>query len=138
MGALDPGLERLRQELVHELSASEARMRQHVEAAELRTHEHVEGFEARTRERIEAVEARVEAAEVRTRQHVETTGAETRRHFDVVGKALLGKIELVAEGLAAFDERMERFRGEVHENFAKVDRRFLHMEARILSALERR
>jgi hypothetical protein len=75
--------------------------------------------------------------ETRIRGHVEATAAETRRHFDVVGEALLGRIALVAEGLGALDERLERFRGEVHESFAKVDRRFLHLEARIVS-LERR
>ncbi len=71
-------------------------------------------------------------------QHVEATAAGTRRHFDVVGEGLLGKIELVAEGLATLDQRMERFRGEVHENFAKVDRRLLRLEARILSGPEGR
>jgi len=93
------------------------------------------------RQRLETVEAgtrqHAEAVEARMRQHVEATAAETRRHFDVVGEALLGKIQLVAEGLAGLDDRVERFRGEVHENFANVDRRFFHLEARMLS-LERR
>ena len=29
------------------------------------------------------------------------------------------------------DDKVERFRGEVHQEFGKVDRRFLHLEARI-------
>lgn len=94
-------------------------MRQHVDDAEARTRQHVE------------------AAEARTRQYVEAATSDTRRHFDVVGEGLVGKIELVAEGLATLDQKMERFRVEVHENFAKVDRRFLHLEARML-ALENR
>src|SRR5262245_6642641 len=103
MGVLDPGLERLRDELVEELRSTEARMRQHVDAAE-----------------------------ARTRQHVDAAFGDTRRHFGVVAEGRFGKIELVAEGLATLDQKLERFRGEVHENFAKVDRRFLHLEARIL------
>jgi hypothetical protein len=109
MGVLDPGLERLRDDLVHELRATEARMRQYVDEAE-----------------------------TRTRQHVDAVAVGTRRHFDVVGEGLLGKIELVAEGLATLDQRMERFRGEVQESFANVDRRFLHLEARIHPAPEGR
>ncbi len=38
---------------------------------------------------------------------------------------------MVAEGLSTLDEKVERFRDEVHQEFGKVDRRFLHLEARI-------
>ena len=41
------------------------------------------------------------------------------------------------EGLSMLDEKVERFRDEVHQEFGKVDRRFLHLDARI-AVLERR
>jgi hypothetical protein len=126
MGVLDPGLEQLRDDLVRELRATEARMRQHVDEAEARTRHHVDEAEARTRQHVDEVEAR-------TRHHAEAMAGDSRRHFDVVAEGLLGKIELVAEGLATLDQRMERFRDEVQENFAKVDRRFLRLEARIFA-----
>lgn len=164
MGVPDPDLERLREDVLRELRTFETRMRQHVDDAAARTHEHVDAAQARTRQHVEDLEVRtrqhvenmevrtrqlvedteagtrqhVEAAEIRTRQHVDATAADTRRHFGVVGEGLLGKIELAAEGLAMLDQKMERFRGEVQESFAKVDRRFLHLEARILSGPEGR
>ncbi len=71
------------------------------------------------------------------REHVDATAAQTRRHFDVVSEGLMAKIELVAEGLGVLDDKMERFRAEVHESFARVDRRFLNLETRV-SSMERR
>jgi hypothetical protein len=113
MGALDPGLDRLREQLVEEIRASEARTRQYVEA------------------RLGTVEAQL-------RQHIDTTAAETRRHFDVVGERLRSDIKLGMEGLVALDEKVERFRGETRKAFTRLDRRFLHLEARVISARERR
>jgi hypothetical protein len=63
---------------------------------------------------------------------VDASAAETRRHFDVVAEALRSDIKAVAEGLGALDEKVERFRGEVHHEFAKVDRRLLHLEVRVI------
>ena len=63
---------------------------------------------------------------------VDASAAETRRHFDVVAEALRSDIKTVAEGLGALDEKVERFRGEVHHEFAKVDRRLLHLEVRVI------
>lgn len=136
MGASDPGLDRLRRELVEEIRASEARTldRLHQELAE-----QIQASEARTLDRFhqELVEE-IRASEARTTQRIDATAAETRRHFDVVGEALRSNIVVVAEGLAVLDEKVERFGGEVREEFIKVDRRFLHLEARVASALKRR
>ncbi len=63
---------------------------------------------------------------------VDASAAETRRHFDVVAEGLRSDIKAVAEGLGALDEKVERFRGEVHHEFAKVDRRLLHPEVRVI------
>jgi len=60
---------------------------------------------------------------------VEARTTETRRHFDVVAENMQSKVQLVAEGLVALDQKMERFQEEVHEDFRKVDRRLLRLEA---------
>ncbi len=46
------------------------------------------------------------------------------------------KIQLVAEGVVALDQKVDRFRDEVRHEFRKVDRRFLYLEATV-SALKR-
>lgn len=148
MDALDPGLDRLRQQLVEEIRASEARTAQRFDALGGR----IDAVAATLGARIDTLGARfdtveatlgtridgVEAGLVDLRHHVDATAAETRRHFDVVTEALRLNVMVVAEGVAALDEKTERFRGEVREEFIKVDRRFLHLEARVISARERR
>jgi hypothetical protein len=130
MGALDPGLDRLRQQLIEEIRASEDRTAQRFEALGTR----IGAVEAVLGARIDTVEAGL----VDLRHHVDATAAETRRHFDVIAEALRSNIVVVAEGVAVLDEKTERSRDEVREEFTKVDRRFLHLEARVTSALERR
>ena len=73
------------------------------------------------------------AAELRQdfRRDIQASAAETRRHFEVVAEGLRSEIQVVAEGLSMLDEKVERFREEVHQEFGKVDRRFLHLDARI-------
>ena len=71
------------------------------------------------------------------RHDIEATAAETRRHFDVTAESLRADIHVIAEGLNALDEKVERFRDEVRQEFSKVDRRLLHLDARI-SVFERR
>ena len=65
------------------------------------------------------------------RQDIQASAVETRRHFEVVAESLRSEIQIVAEGLSMLDEKVERFRDEVHQEFSKVDRRFLHLDARI-------
>lgn len=45
---------------------------------------------------------------------------EIKRHFGVVAEGLEHKIQLVAEGVANLDEKLERFRQEVTEEFKEV------------------
>jgi hypothetical protein len=73
-------------------------------------------------------------SELRSELRVEiaASAAETRRHIDVVADRLLDKIQLVGEGVIAVDQKLDRFRGEVAEEFRRVDRRLLRLEARTL------
>jgi chromosome segregation ATPase len=89
-------------------------------------------------ERVDRVETRIDALSTEMRQQFEQMGRQfeqTRRHFDVVAEGLMSKIELVAEGVVAGSERLERFRGEVRGELDRVDARVLRLEARV-SALE--
>jgi hypothetical protein len=81
--------------------------------------------------------ARIDAAEARMRAHAEVLAAETRRHFDVVAEGMMSKIQLLAEGIRAVDQKLDRFRDEVRVEFARIDQRFLRVEAR-LDTLARR
>jgi hypothetical protein len=66
------------------------------------------------------------------RAEIAASAAETRRHFDVVGDRLMDKIQLVGEGVIGVDQKLDRFRGEVAEEFRRVDRRLLRLEARAI------
>ena len=66
-----------------------------------------------------------------TRGYVDATAAQTRRHFDVVADHLMDKIQLVAEGVLGVDQKVERLATEMRGEFQKVDRRFLHLQARV-------
>ena len=81
--------------------------------------------------------ARFDQLRLELRQDIQASAAETRRHFEVIADSLRAEIQVVAEGFSTLDEKVDRFRNEVHQEFSKVDRRFLHLDARI-AALERR
>src|SRR5262249_40283397 len=66
------------------------------------------------------------------RTEIAASAAETRRHFDVVADRLMDKIQLVGEGVITVDQKLDRFRGEVAEEFQRVDRRLLRLEARMI------
>ena len=81
-------------------------------------------------------EAQILASATETRQHVEAkilgSAAETQRHFDVVADSLMDKIQLVGEGVIGVDQKLDRFRDEVAEEFRRVDGRLLRLEARTI------
>jgi len=83
------------------------------------------------------VEARFDRLRQEVRQDLQASAIETRRHFEVIAQSLRSDIQVVAEALNALDEKVERFRDEVRQEFSKVDRRLLHLDARI-SVFERR
>ena len=66
------------------------------------------------------------------RAEIAATAAETRRHFAVVADRMMDKIQLVGEGVIVVDQKLDRFRGEVAEEFRLVDRRLLRLEARTI------
>ena len=78
----------------------------------------------------------IHASAAETRRHAEVLAEETRRHFDVAAEHLESKLQLVAEGVIALDQKGERFRDETREEFRRIDHRLLRLEARV-SALER-
>ena len=73
----------------------------------------------------------IQASAAELRQDIEASAAETRRHMDVVAEGLRSAIRGIAERLRALDEKVERFRDEVHQEFAKVDRHFDRLEESI-------
>ncbi len=83
------------------------------------------------------LDARFDRLRQELQQDIQASAVQTRRHFEVIAESLRSEIQAVAEGLSALDENVERFRNEVREEFSKVDRRFLHLDARI-AVLERR
>ncbi len=66
------------------------------------------------------------------RAEIAASAAETRRHFDVVADRLMDKIQLVGEGVIGVDQKLDRFRGEVADEFRRVDGRLLRLEARLI------
>jgi hypothetical protein len=66
------------------------------------------------------------------RAEIAAGAAETRRHFDVVADRLMDKVQLVSEGVIGVDQKLDRFRGEVAEEFHRVDRRLLRLETRAI------
>jgi hypothetical protein len=79
-------------------------------------------------------ELRAEIAAIQSdlRSEIAASAAETRRHFDVVADRLTDKVQLVGEGVIGVDQKLDRFRGEVADEFRRVDRRLLRLEARTL------
>lgn len=133
-------LERLGGDLRQEMSAMGADLRQEMSAtgAGLRREMQATSEQVRTELRREirasAAETRLQMEQFESRilARVDASAAETRRYFGVVAEDLKSDIKAVAEGLGALDEKVERFRGEVREDFGRVDRRLLHLEVRVI------
>ena len=100
----------------------------------------------RVDQRFEAIDRRFE--EVATKGEVRAQQAETRRHFDVVAEGLRGQMQLLAEGVATLDEKLNRFREEVAGEFkemksmvrisyAELDRRIQELESNYAALNER-
>jgi DNA anti-recombination protein RmuC len=104
----------LRQEIHTTIEQVRTELRQEIRDGDRETRRYMEVLHAQLLERMDA------------------TAAETRRHFGVVSESLRSDIKTVAEGVGALDEKVERFRGEVNQEFAKVDRRFLHLQVRAI------
>jgi hypothetical protein len=92
------------------------------EAAE--TRRQIAESAAETRRYVDesAVETRryVDEVAVDLRQYVDDSATETRRHFGVAEEGLRRDIQRVAEQVIAVDQKLERFRGEVTQEFIEV------------------
>jgi hypothetical protein len=78
------------------------------------------------------IRAEIASSAAELRAEIAASAAETRRHFDAVAAQLLDKIQLVGGGVITVDQKLDRFRSEVGEEFRRVDRRHLRLEARII------
>ncbi|MGH7368424.1 MAG: hypothetical protein ACREK9_18635 [Candidatus Rokuibacteriota bacterium] len=58
---------------------------------------------------------------------IESSAAETHRHFDVVLEHVMSSVQLVAEGVAMVDQKVDRLRGEMEQRFEQVERRLLRL-----------
>jgi len=81
---------------------------------------------------MDQIRVELAASMSQLRGEIAASATETRRHFDVVGDRLMDKIQLVGEGVIGVDQKLDRFRGEVADEFRKVDRRLLRLEARLI------
>ena len=131
-------LDRLGDNLRQEMFAMGTELRQEIRATaeqvrtDLRQEIRVSGEQIRAdlRQEIQASVAVVLA-------RIDASAAETRRYMGVVAEDLKSDIKAVAEGLGALDEKVERFRGEVRDDFGRVDRRLLHLEVRVIGGSNR-
>ncbi|HET7874158.1 MAG TPA: hypothetical protein VFN71_01430 [Methylomirabilota bacterium] len=71
------------------------------------------------------------------REEIAASAEETRRYTGVLIESVRTDVRAVAEGVMAVDEKLERFRVEVRDEFGRVDRRLLRLETRV-SAFENR
>ena len=73
------------------------------------------------------LEQKVETSRVDLREEIARSAAETRRHFDVVAEHFMSKLQLVAEGVAMVDEKVDRLRADMEQRFDQVERRLLRL-----------
>ena len=130
--ALDARFDRLRQDLRQDIQASAWALREEMQSTAAALRQDFQASAAELRQDFRQ-DIQASAAELRQdfRREIQASATETRRHFEVVAESLRSDIQVVAEGLSMLDEKVERFRDEVHQEFGKVDRRFLHLDARI-------
>lgn len=89
-----------------------------------------------------------DAKAAETLRHFDEKSEETCRHMEVLADSLRSDIRLVAEGVVAASERMDRFQEEMRREFSEVkamvkfsyaelDRRVSHLEATVGDLSER-
>ena len=131
---VDAGLAEARAETQRQIVTSTAETRQHVDESIAETQRQIVTSTAETRryidENIAETQRQITTSTAETRRYIDESTAETRRHFGVVAEGLMTKLELVVEGVRGTNERLDRFQSEVRAQFARVDRRFLRLEAR--------
>jgi len=73
------------------------------------------------------LEQKIEVTRVDLREEIARSAAETRRHFDVVAEHFMSRLQLVAEGVAMVDEKVDRLRADMEQRFDQVERRLLRL-----------
>ena len=68
-------------------------------------------------------------------RRVDANAVETRRHFDVVGEGLRTEVRLVAEGVTALSERVDRVEGNLIQSLearvGELGQRYGDLESRL-------
>jgi ethanolamine ammonia-lyase large subunit len=122
----------IKSELRAEIASSAAGVKSELRAEIAAVAESANGIKAELRAEIAAVVESTNGIKAELRAEIASSAAETRRHFDVVADRLMDKIQLVGEGVIGVDQKLDRFRGEVADEFRRVDQRLLRLEARII------
>lgn len=141
---MEEELKRILTEMREENAAAHLETRQYVDASLAEMRRENVAAHAETRQYVDAslTETRREnmAAHIETRQYVDTSltemrrenaeaHAETRRQLGVVAESLEHKIELVAEGVTATNERLDRLDVKVDRITDQFDARLTRLEA---------
>lgn len=122
----------LRDDLRADIAASIAESRRQSDEALAETRRQADEALAESRaESRRYTEEMVAKIRAESRQYTEASVAESRRFFQVIAEDLVSRIQLVAEGVTAVDQKLDRFREEVRGEFAIVNRRLLRLDARV-------
>jgi hypothetical protein len=120
------------------MAATEQRLREEIGEGREQLQQGMAATEQRLREEIgegrEQLQQGMAATEQRLRQEIGASAADTRRHFDVVAEDFRHQVQLVAEGVIGIDRKVDQFREEVRDEFARVDRRLLRLEVKVFGA----
>lgn len=110
--------------ILRQVDAVEAGLRQRIDAVDAGLRHHVDAVEAGLHQHVVAV-----AGEIR--EHADGIAAENRRHMGVLVESMQTSLELVIKGVTMVDQKVDRLRTEVHDEFEKFDRRLVRVAARI-------
>lgn len=100
-------------DLASEMRQEGAETRRQIVESAVETRRYVDDSAAETRQYVDQVA-------VNLRQYVDDSATETRRHFGVAEESLRRDLQLVAEQVMSVDQKLERFRGEVTQEFVEV------------------
>lgn len=134
----EPALERVRADLEQRIVAVRRDLRAEIAASAEATRTELRAEITASAEATRSeLRSEIAASKAELREEISRSAAETRRHFDVVMERVVSRVQLVAEGVAMVDQKVDRLRGDMVEGFERVDRRLLRLEVRV-TALEER
>ena len=98
-------------------------------------------MDAELRAYLERIDSRLDASD----RHLEAAAArldsrldETRRHFDVVAEGMRAEVRLVAEGVTALAERVDRVENNLREEIRETRRDLTSLLTTSYTDLDRR